>query len=118
MKKPVETARIGYESGAVRPPSARNCSGPDSRWRFCCSRYPGQAQPTLLVDGLHHAIRPPVPCRVSANGDLITEFNGVSITSPTESAQLLQEFNDSSSVALVVENADGEVRTINVDLDE
>ncbi len=52
------------------------------------------------------------------NGDLITEFNGISITSPTESAKLLQEFNDSSSVSLVVQDADGDVRTINVDLDE
>ena len=52
------------------------------------------------------------------NGDLITEFNGISITSPTESARLLQEFNDSSSVSLVVQDADGDVRTINVDLDE
>lgn len=52
------------------------------------------------------------------NGDLITEFNGISITSPTESAKLLQEFNNSSSVTLVVEDADGDVRTINVELDD
>jgi general secretion pathway protein C len=52
------------------------------------------------------------------NGDIITEFNGITIDSPTESARLLQEFSDSSQVTLVVESEDGETRTINVDLDE
>jgi general secretion pathway protein C len=52
------------------------------------------------------------------NGDLITEFNGVSISSPAESAQLLQEFNDSDQVSLVVQGADGSERVINVDLNE
>jgi len=51
------------------------------------------------------------------NGDLITEFNGISITSPTESAKLLQEFNDSDTVSLVVEGPDGASRTIDVELD-
>ena len=52
------------------------------------------------------------------NGDLIREFNGVSISSPAESAQLLQEFNDSDQVSLVVQGADGSERVINVDLNE
>lgn len=50
------------------------------------------------------------------NGDLITEFNGISINSPTESARLLQEFNNSDQVKLVVQGADGQSREINVDL--
>jgi general secretion pathway protein C len=52
------------------------------------------------------------------NGDLITEFNGISINSPAESAQLLQEFNDSDQVSLVVQGSDGAERVINVDLSE
>jgi general secretion pathway protein C len=52
------------------------------------------------------------------NGDLITEFNGIPISSPAESAQLLQEFNQSDQVSLVVQGADGSERVINVDLSE
>jgi general secretion pathway protein C len=52
------------------------------------------------------------------NGDLIREFNGISISSPAESAQLLQEFNESDQVVLVVQKPDGSEHEINVDLSE
>ena len=52
------------------------------------------------------------------NGDLITRFNGIAIDNPAESGRFLQEFKGSNTVTLVVEGADGESRTINVDMDE
>jgi hypothetical protein len=42
----------------------------------------------------------------------------MTISSPAESAQLLQEFNQSDQVSLVVRGADGSERVINVDLSE
>jgi type II secretion system protein C len=46
------------------------------------------------------------------DGDLITEFNGVAIDSPEQSGRLIQELSDASEISLVVEDADGESRTI------
>jgi general secretion pathway protein C len=46
------------------------------------------------------------------NGDLITEFNGVPIDSPEQSGRLIQELGDASEISLVVEDANGETRTI------
>ena len=51
------------------------------------------------------------------NGDLITEFNGISIDSPTESARLLQEFNESDTVELNITHNDGSTDVYTVELD-
>lgn len=52
------------------------------------------------------------------NGDVITEFNGIPINSPQESAKLLQELGESTSFSIQVEGKDGSPRDIDVDLDE
>ena len=49
------------------------------------------------------------------NGDLITEFNGVPVSSPEESGRLIQELGDADEISLVVEGPDGQTRTIVVD---
>jgi general secretion pathway protein C len=49
------------------------------------------------------------------NGDLITEFNGVPVSSPEESGRLIQELGDADEINLVVEGPDGQTRTIVVD---
>jgi len=46
------------------------------------------------------------------NGDLITEFNGVPVSSPEESGRLIQELGDADEISLVIEGADGQTRTI------
>ena len=52
------------------------------------------------------------------NGDLITEFNGVPVSSPEESGRLIQELGDADEISLVVEGPDGQTRTIVVDPNE
>jgi len=51
------------------------------------------------------------------NGDVITEFNGISISSPQESAKLLQELGQSTEFSIQIERADGSVDTIDADLE-
>ncbi len=47
-----------------------------------------------------------------ASGDVVMEFNGISISNPQESAQVLRELSDSSSWAVKVRGADGAERTL------
>jgi general secretion pathway protein C len=52
------------------------------------------------------------------NGDVIREFNGISISSPQESAQLLQELGQSTQFSIEVERADGTIVPFDIDLAE
>lgn len=47
------------------------------------------------------------------DGDVITEFNGITISSPEESAQILQELGDADQLNLVGHGADGTPKSWN-----
>lgn len=53
-----------------------------------------------------------------SNGDIIREFNGVEISSPQESAKLLQELGSSKEFEIVVQDRSGNSRREYVDLTE
>ncbi len=50
------------------------------------------------------------------NGDTITELNGIEVTSPQESANLLRELTDADRFSVMVTGPDGEERTLNYDV--
>jgi general secretion pathway protein C len=52
------------------------------------------------------------------DGDVITEFNGIEINSPAETARLLQEFNDSDEIDLGWVDRNGNEQNANVQLNE
>lgn len=52
------------------------------------------------------------------NGDVIKELNGITIDSPEQSAKLLQEFTEAESFSVIVQGANGEERTLDVELPE
>lgn len=47
------------------------------------------------------------------NGDTVTQVNGITVTSPQDSAALLKELTESSDFQVSVQGADGQVRTLN-----
>ena len=50
------------------------------------------------------------------DGDVITEFNGITIDSPDQSVKIFQEFAEAETINADVTGPDGSVRTINFDL--
>lgn len=52
------------------------------------------------------------------SGDTITQFNGIAITSPEESTQLMQELSSARQFNVVVQGADGRQRTLTYELEE
>lgn len=52
------------------------------------------------------------------SGDTITQFNGIRITSPEESAQLMRELSEARQFNVVVQGSDGRERTLTYELDE
>jgi type II secretion system protein C len=52
------------------------------------------------------------------NGDTVTELNGIRVTSPEESATLLQELSNASEFTVLVRGSDGQERTLVYELEE
>lgn len=52
------------------------------------------------------------------SGDTITQFNGIQITSPEESQQLMRELSEAKQFNVVVQAADGSQRTLTYELEE
>ena len=84
VKKPVETARIGYEFGAVRSPSARQSRAAGRHCRRTGDRC--QSQSALFVDGLHPGIRPAILRGMNSDRDLVTDPERVPCPAPAPHA--------------------------------
>jgi len=52
------------------------------------------------------------------SGDTIKQFNGIQVTSPEESAQLMRELSEAQQFNVVVQGADGRERTLTYELQE
>ncbi len=52
------------------------------------------------------------------SGDTITQFNGIEINSPEESAQLMRELSEAQQFNVVVQGSDGRQRTLTYELGE
>jgi general secretion pathway protein C len=52
------------------------------------------------------------------SGDTITQFNGIRINSPEESAQLMRELSEARQFNVMVQGSDGRQRTLTYELDE
>ncbi len=50
------------------------------------------------------------------DGDTITELNGIAVTSPQDSANLLRELTDADSFSVIVTRADGQEQTLNYEV--
>lgn len=53
-----------------------------------------------------------------ADGDTITELNGIQVTNPQESSNVLRELSEAQDFTVVVMGADGQERTITYSLEE
>jgi general secretion pathway protein C len=53
-----------------------------------------------------------------ANGDTVTELNGIQVTSPEQSASLLRELAEATEFTVMVRGSDGEERTLNYELED
>lgn len=52
------------------------------------------------------------------NGDTISEFNGIEISSPEDSTEVLREIGQASEFTVVVRGADGRERTLTYELED
>ncbi len=50
------------------------------------------------------------------DGDLITELNGIAIDHPSQATRLVQEFRQSDVVTLVYEDAEGNVKSVEAEI--
>ena len=53
-----------------------------------------------------------------ADGDIITEANGLALDSPSASAELFREVNDATELSIAVTRADGSTSVIEVPIDD
>jgi general secretion pathway protein C len=52
------------------------------------------------------------------NGDTVTQVNGITVTSPQDSAALLKELTESTDFQVSVQGSDGQSRTLNYSIGE